>query len=545
MSSLAESIISRQAALESDAAMTRTLWQEASDYIMPRRGQITVKTAPGQDQTSQIFDTTASESNLIFAAGMLSQVVPPGEIWARIEPAAKDASELEKQWFYDCTQKIMEAIYGSNFYLTIHEAFLDAGCFNTSAVYLEQGKRSFLNFVHFPVGTYVCSEDNEGRIDTVFRKWQWSARQAEQQWGKAKLGKLVNDALSSQNPTDPDKKFWFIHAVYPRREGEYKEGLVDASMRPVASCFVCIEDKHLVEEGGFYEMPTAVARVMKSNGEVYGRGPGLDLLPEIKLVNRMEYDLLLALEKEVNPGWLMPEDSSYRPDNRPNGVTYWDATNQANKPEVIQRNARIDLGEQKTEQKRERIRRGFFVDMFQMLNRPEVLTGDKTAFQIAEMLQEKLLLFAPFFARTTQEKLTPLLERVFAMMLREGLFDPPPVEMGQEYKITYTSKIAMAIKAAQDNAVVDMLQLCSLMAPFDQSVPMVLKWRDAYRQMARNRGVPANMMRPDEEIDEMVAQMQQAASALEAAKVANEAAGAAQKLGPEAQNAALSAITGT
>lgn len=542
--SLAEQIISRNQALRGDASNFMEVWEDCANYIMPRKGQIMTKQTQGSSQTSQLFDTTAGEANLIYAAGMISHLTPPGEIWARFEPAERKPDEAKKRAFDTVTERAMEFIHNSNYYLAAHETRLDGGCFGTSCIYVEEGsKRFFLNFCNWSVGSYVVAEDNEGMVDTVFKEWQWSARQAEQQWGREGMGPLLLKALNSGNASDADKKFTFVHAIYPRAKGAVKDGLTTPANRPIASVYVCVEDKCVVNESGYYEMPAAVSRLLRSNNEVYGRGPGPDSLTEIKLVNRMEYDLLLALEKAVNPSWVAPEDAAYRPDNRPGGVTYWDATNPANKPEQLENKARIDLGEQKTEQKRERIRRAFFVDMFQMLNRPEVLKNEKTAFQIAEMLQEKLLLFSPIFARTVVEDLNPTMERVFAIMLRSGALDDIKAELGEgNYKIVYTSKIALAIKAAQDNATVDMLQLCSLMQPFDQSVGLVIKWRDRFKAACRNRGIPVDDMRTDEEIDQMIAQMQQAQEAMAKTEQATKLAGAAKDLGPEAQRVVTNAV---
>lgn len=543
----AEQIIARQAMLEGKASNIRAIHQDCADYIMPRKGNIISERSPGEQQTVQLFDTTAEESLQIAAAGTLSQLTPPGEIWARIRSSDKKASEALTQWFDQESQDMMEEFHDSNFYLAWHETLLDIFCFCTADLYLEEGsKRFFLNFCNTPVGTFVIAEDNEGFVDTIFRKWKWTARQAEQQWGRKNLGTELTKALMSMDPKDADKEFTFIHGVFPRKQDEVREGMVEGKLRPIASVYVCKEDKNVVEEGGYYEMPHAVGRLLRSNGEAWGRGPGTQVLPEVKLVNRMEYDLTLAVEKAVNPAWLSPDDAAYRPDNRPNGVTYYDATRPENKPEQVKNEARIDLGEQKTEQKRERIRRGFFVDMFQMLNRPDVLKHERTAYQISEMLQEKLLLFAPIFARITLEVLSPILQRAFAMRIREGrVHAPPPVDVSNGslgYKIEYTSKIALAIKAAQDNATVDMVQLCSLMTPFDQSIPMVVKWRDRYRAACRNRGLPAGDLRSDEEIDQMMAQMQQAQDAMKKAELAEKTTKSAQNLGPRAQEIATNAL---
>jgi len=524
----------------------KNLWDDAANYVMPHKGNINTEAMPGETQTIDVYDSTAEESLLVFAAGMLSQLTPPGELWFRYESSDEDASETVKAWFDDATARAAKKIYSSNFYLVLHEDFLDAGLCGTSATYLEEGKKNLLNFCNIPIGTYAIAENSEGMVDTVIREWKWTAHQAEGQWGRDKLPEKIRTLLSSSNSKDMDQKFTFLHAVYPRKKGEFKEGEVEGKLRPIASVYVCREERCVIEEGGFYEMPHAVGRLLRTRNEVWGRGPGIQILPEVKMLNRMEMDLLLATERHVGPGWLMPDDSAYRPDNRPNGITYWDASNPANKPERIQETSRIDYGEQKTEQKRRRIRSAFFADMFQMLSSSQEMKREKTAFEVAQMIQEKLVLFSPIFARLVQEKLNPLLERVFAMMLRNGEFETPPMELaeGGDYEISYVSKIALAIKAAQNNSLMELLKITEAMVPFDQSVAMVVDWRKAFRDVARNRGTSADWMRTDEDVDTMIENMQKAATAQQAAETAKTASETAKNLGPKAQDAAAGAMAG-
>tara|TARA_R110000824_G_scaffold220932_1_gene408045 strand:- start:787 stop:1245 length:459 start_codon:yes stop_codon:yes gene_type:complete len=149
------------------------------------------------------------------------------------------------------------------------------------------------------------------------------------------------------------------------------------------------------------------------------------------------------------------------------------------------------------------------------------------------------------FARMVQEKLNPLLERVFAVMLREGMFTPPPEGLeGTDYEISYVSKIALAIKAAQNNSLMELLQIANAMMPFDQSVASVVNWRKAFRDVSRNRGTSADWMRTDEEVDQMISDMQKAAAAQQAANTAKTMSETAKNLGPQAQQAASGAMAG-
>jgi hypothetical protein len=540
---LANAIIARHESLKGERGNWDVAWDDVARYILPRKGQILTKTAPGQEQTTQLYDTTAEESVLIGAAGLLSQLVPPGEPWMRYEPADPQASEESKEKFAKATDRVLKAIYASNFYLAIHEDFIDALGFCTSNTYVEEGTKRLLNFVNIPVGTFCVAEDNEGMVDTVYREWQWTAKQIEQQWPDVTLPEEIAKCLGKgSTPKDWDKKFTIIQAVYPRRRGQWKQGRVEGALREYADVYVCKECKGVILESGFYERPFAVSRLLRSNNEAYGRGPGLSVMPEIKMLNRAELDLILAIETEVNPPWLMPEDGASRPDNRPNGVTYWDATNPNGKPERIKSTARVDWAEMWTEKKRARIRSAFFVDMFQMLNAPGVKEKEMTAREVAERIREKLVLFSPMFARLVQEKLNPLLERVFNIMLRQGQFDDLGFEEGEAYEIAYTSKIALALKAANDTALLELVDIAALLQPFDQRVGMMVDWAKAFRDTCQNRGMSATNLRTIAEVDKMMAQMQQAQQAMQAAQMAESVTGSIKNLGPDAQKQAMQAV---
>jgi len=566
----ADQIITRNSALKSKAQNWRTLWQECADYALPRKGAITTQRVEGQKLTTQIFDTTACGSLGVFAAGLLAHLTPNGEIWARLVSSEREPDEDLARWFDEESAALMEELHSSNFYVALHEAFISLGCFGTAAVLLEEGRRHFdFNFAEVVPGSFAIAEDHEGVVDTVFREWKWTARQAAQQWGEERLGPKLRKILSSENGRDIDREFTFLHAVFPRAvsdrshygdalagasspnagEGEeVRSGFVDAKFRRFASVYVSVEDRHIIEEGGYYEMPYAVCRLLTSSGEVYGRGPISEVMPDIKLINLVVRDMLLAIEKALNPPAIVAEDSGVRLDLRPGGVTTWDATNPANKPEFLQMPARIDVSEEWVRQTRERIQRACFVDMFHMLNRPEVANKEKTATEVNAMMQEKMPSFSPIFAQVTKELLSPLLQRAFAMRLRSGRASEPPqsvVEGGSaDYKITFAGRIAQEIKATQDQGSMQVINLAGMLAQIDPNVLLVVNWQKRFRSMARNWGLPVEDIRTEEEVAEIMQAQAEAAQEAQEADQMQAHTSAVKNLGPSAQEAATQALLG-
>lgn len=549
--SKAVEILSRFESMKSSASNWRSLWDDSARYVCPHRGGIQTQHSDGEEIGNDLFDSTAEESLGIFAAGILSQLTPPGEMWGRFEPDMGEqgaANDTVAQWFGECTDIVLKALYSSNFYLAWHEALLDAGTFGTFGINLDERPENdtaapLLNFTALSHGSYYIEENHRGLVDTICREWKWTARQAEQEFGKEALTEKIRETLASSNAEAQAKQFTFVQLITPRRPGEWKPGQVAAELRPIASTIVCVEDKQVISVGGYYEMPIAVCRMEKARGERWGRGPAQKVLPEVRMVNRMERDILLAAERLANPGWIMPEDAAYKPDNRPGGITYWDATNSANEPKQIENTAQIDLAEMKTEQKRRRIREGFYVSMFQMLSNAAEAQREKTAFEVAQMVQEKLNLFSPIFSRIVNEGLNPLLIRTFQICARAGRFPTPPQEIQDffGYRIEYTSKIALAIKAAQTQALVDVMQIIQAMTPFDQRVALVVDWVAEARKVAQNRGVTAENIRSIAEVEQLGEEMAKAQQAMQQAQTAELTTRAAKNLGPRAQDAAASA----
>jgi hypothetical protein len=559
---LARELIARYQAGLSRQSNWQSLWDGAAKYILQnRRDGIVSRTPPGLPQTVGIYDRTATESAGIMAAGMLTHSAPAGEIWFLLRPAAgmrfggRDLSGEtgpDGFWLQSCSGVMSDVIAGSNFYENVFEALMDAAGFSLGAVFVDEIDRAdggmeadVVNFIHVPCGTYTVEEDFRGRVNTMFRKFEWTARQAAERFGEAALGDAMRKCLGAGG--DADRRFPILHACYPRtgRE-EVRRGRADGKYRPYASVYIDLETNGVMHVGGYYEQPFAVFRLLRGNNEIYGRGPADHALPLIERLNELVSSMHCATRRLAEPGWMMPDDSSYVPDNRPNGITYWSAANPNNKPERLVEQGRWDWVAEFVEGLRAQIRSAFYVDMFQLLNNPEVRMREKTAYEVQRMLEEKLVLFSPIFGRMKSEFLDPLLRRVFGICLRSGLFEVPPDGLDVvDYKVDYVSKIALAIRSAASSSLMTMAQVAGQLGQLEPAVGQIIKWEEGARTIAANLGVPVRLQRSTEELEEIRRQQQQAAAAaqmLQLAQTAKAGAGAAKDLGPDAQISALEAL---
>ena len=100
---------------------------------------------------------------------------------------------------------------------------------------------------------------------------------------------------------------------------------------------------------------------------------------------------------------------------------------------------------------RDRIRSGFYVDMFMMLSQDD---GRMTATEVAERHEEKLLMLGPVLERLHNELLAPLIDMTFEHIVASGALPQPPPEMhGQPLNVKFVSILAQAQRAVATNSV--------------------------------------------------------------------------------------------
>lgn len=532
---LAEDIISRNQSMRADMGTWLTLWQQISDYVMPRKSQITTKkTEDVTGFTDDLYNLTAVRANQVLASGQKDYLVS-GQ-WFSYDPPSDIEDDDAKTWFQRCTEVTMRELARSNFYLEIHEMFLDRGGFGTASLFLEEGRKMLLNFKKLDVGTFSIAEDSDGMVDTFFREFEMTARQAYQKFGDM-AGKCVVEAMKGDDPKKLDAKFQFIHAVFPREDSKRDRKKQDGPNKPVASVYVNVKDRCVCRNSGYDEMPLAVSRFLTWGESPYGYSPSIEALPTVRQVNFIERQMDALAELAAFPRMLIPENLEGDIDFRAGGVTTFDPNAPNAMPKEWATQGRYDVGMERIKAKDEAIREAYHVDLFQMLK--QIDAGQMTAYEVAQRVAEKVAAFSPTFYRLQSEVFSPVLTRVFSMLYRAGKFGEPPAsvivdeggELGLQLpEVTLTSKLALAIKAAENNA---FMQMVNLLAPIAELQPDILDNYDmdkVARGVGKNLAVPTAWQRPIADVEAMRAQRAQEAQAAQAAEQAPGMAKAAKDI---------------
>jgi len=522
-------ILRRLSGMEGRRINWESQWQDVADFVIPNKNNITKDQSKGNKRTEDLYDSTAIRSLEKLAAGLFGYITPPGEYFFKMASSIPQLNDNEEvNWYFSTVTRIItDAIFKSNYALEIHEDFLDAGAFGTSNMYVEEGKDSPINFKCIPIHDYFIEEGADGMIDTVYRQFKFTVRQAVQEWGEDNLSQKLRTIWREGKATQVDKEFTFIHAVEPN--SDFKPGKLDKTKKRFKSTYVEKDAKHIISEGGYDENPYIVSRFMKSTNEIYGRSPSTNTLPEIKMLNQMRKTVIRSAEKQVDPPIFMPDDSVINRLKLDSGaINYVRGANYENKPYPFESKGNINIGDVMVKDEREVIREAYYSDLWDLL-------ADKknmTATEVMERVDNKLILFAPIFARLTSEKLSPMISRIYGIMSRMGLMPEPPEILREypDYDIKYVSKVAMAIKMLDIDSTAQTLMMVQPYAQIDPTIMDNFNFNEITRGIAVRKGMPIEFINTPEQIEEIQGERAQAAQAQQQMDMISKGADAVTKL---------------
>ena len=360
-----------------------------------------------------------------------------------------------------------------------------------------------------------------------------TARQAVQEFGEDNVGTKIKEAVKAK----PDTQFNFIHAVEPTPDYERSVGMKSKTKLPFHSCHVCFEDKMVVRTGGYNEFPYLVPRWSKATGEIFGRSPSYNALPDIKTLNKAVEIGLKAWAKAIDPPLLVQDDGVIgRVRMTPAGITVV-RNDGAIKPLQIGSNWQIT--DMKETQLRTAIRQAYYSDQLQLQEGPQMTA---TEVQVRYELMQRLL--GPTLGRFQSEFLNPLIERVFGIMVRANAFMPTPEIIGnRKMDIEYVGPLARSQRMEESIAIERLYQLAMNVGQIDPAIMDNINHDEAIRMRAKLLGVPKTVLRGLDEVMEMreakaqqQAQMMQQQMAQQQAQTALTQGQAMNQLGqPEAQ----------
>jgi len=470
-----------------------THYQELADYMLPRKADIVKKRSRGEKRMELIYDGTALQSVDLMAAFLHGMLTSGSAPWFHLDLKDEDINRDDdvREWLQDTSMRMMRALNQSNFETEVHEAYVDLVVFGTACMFCEMDKGG-LRFSTRHISEFYVQEDQYGMVNTVFREYKMTAAQAVERFGLDNVGDFIRRTFEKK----PDDDISILHAVVPRTERDVTKG--DKKNMPFMSAYIGMEDKNIISESGFEELPYVVPRFLKATGEVMGRSPAMTALPDVKMLNLMSKTIISAAQKQIDPPLLVPDDGFLLPiRTNPGGLNFF-RSGSRDTITPLQTGANIPIGLNMEEQRRTAIRSAFYVDQI-------LFSGQSTmtATEVMQRQEERMRVIGPVLGRLMSEMLRPLIDRIFALMLRANMLAPPPeILQGRDVDIEYVSPLAKAQKSSSVN---NTMRALEMLMPLAESLPVGdhIDPDGLVRHITDALGVPKTTLRSSREIAEM------------------------------------------
>ena len=289
----AVALIERADCLKAERAALESAWQEIAQVLRPARADFTAPlfdAKPIPPNKRGVFDSAPALAADNLASGLWGMITNSANSWFELRhpvTAINDRQEV-RLWLDTCTRTLRDAFAanGQKFYARVLELYQDLVAFGTAVFYVDETPPNGVHSggLHFScrhLGEGLIAENDLGEVDTLYRRFVFTARQAERRWGAA-AGDRVLRAIARNRL---DEKFEFLHAVIPNDSRDPKR--IDARGMGWRSVTIAIADKSVVAEAGYHEFPFMVPRWSTAARQVYGDSPAMLALDDVRMLNAM------------------------------------------------------------------------------------------------------------------------------------------------------------------------------------------------------------------------------------------------------------------
>lgn len=495
--------------LKQDQTKIRTHWKEIQEYIFPTAGLYLTNDSEKNDggkRHQKVINGVAEQSLINLSAGMQGGMTSPSRPWFNLGINNKQLMEFTpvREWLWIVREMMLSVFARSNFYSSVHSLYAEMGAFGTCAMIIEEDFETVIRCRPFTIGEYYLALNEKYQPATIYRQFTMTAYQMVEEFGEDKVSRTVKDCVNNDKL---ETTFDVIHCIRPNKNKKDKKQYESVYFEAVG------DNQKFLRQSGYYTKPFLAARWDVVGCGIYGRSPGMMALGDCKMLQKLEEKKLKAMDKMVDPPMNAPTSMKQKGGTIvAGGVNYIDVQQgQQGFTPTYQVNPNLrDIGFEIANVEM-RIRKYFANDMFL-----SIATQDKqmTATEVAERINEKMLMLGAVVERTQTELLNVAIDRVFEIMMKLNMFPPPPPELqGADLKIQYISLLAQAQKLNGITAIQQVAQYVLGMAPVNPEIVDKFNFDQSVDDFSEAVGTPPSLIRSDDQVAQIrqaKAQQQQA-----------------------------------
>lgn len=435
-------------------------WSNLAEYILPRRSiwltQSTGGTPTpnnmnrGRMLNSAIKDSTATYAVRVCSAGLMSGLASPSRPWFKMIPLNKSVpiDDDGKLWLDEVEDRIYTVLANSNFYNSFAQECEDLVVYGTAPSIIYEDDKDLIRCYNPANGEYYLSSDATMRVDGLDRQFVMTVKQIVSFFGLDNCPPDIQ-SLWKQKGSSLEMERIVAHVIEPNFEVDGCPSIPgNFTWREVYWLYGSGSDYPLSVRG-FVDKPFSAARWATQSNDAYGRSPGMDVLPDVIQLQVMTVRLAEAIEKQVRPPLVADMSMKNQPSSTlPGHITYAQNLSAGTGIRSVY-TVNPDIGgmEKLIEQVEARIKVGLFNDIILMLSSNP---GDRrTAYETAQLVQERLQVLGPVIEGLLDESLKPKLKRIYNILTRKGMLPPMPNSIKKAgIDVNFISMLALAQKAS-------------------------------------------------------------------------------------------------
>lgn len=408
----------------------RSLFQEAYDFALPQKETFNFH-SPGQRKNRHIYDSTAQMGVRTFSSRLQASLTPPWQQWMDFQAGTdvpKEDRDKVNQKLEESTEIFFNHLNHSDFSNQINESNQDLAI-STGAIFFEQGDvtkdEPLFKFTSIPLAQLYLEEPSGPRIDTFWRKHETEARNVPLMWPEGDFG----SELAKKIKDLPNEKVEIINGVL-KADGVYHQVVI---YKP---------EKLLVFTQMFEESPGIIYRWSVVPGEVYGRGPVIECLPDIRTVNKVKEYVLKNGALQMAGVYTGLSDGTFNPHTvvvAPGSVIPVSSnSNQNPSLRPLGGSGRLEVGQIIIEELQQKINEALFANPLGQIDDP-VRSATEQMLRTQEMLRSA----GAQFGRLKTEMIEAIVKRGVGILKREGLLPDLKID-GKEITLQMQSPLAKA-----------------------------------------------------------------------------------------------------
>lgn len=379
-------------------------WTDARRYTMPST----------DSDMATLFDATASDAADNLAACMYSLLTPPESLWLTLVPEGPDSPNAEI-----ATAALRANLNESNFYTTVHQCYMDLVTLGTACLFMSEnpiGAASAFSFTAIPM------QDIAILPNAVFHTATMTAVDIIQKYPDWTPPREIMDKMK-QNP-------------------EYQLRMVQSLVDTEFTAWIDVGgdiENNIVAHGTFETNPYLIFRWAVASGELYGMGPVIRALPDIKTANKVVELVLKNATIAVSGIWQADDDGVINLGNinlTPGAIIPKAVGSSGLTP--LTSGANFDVSQIVLKDLRERIRHTLLADRIGLLSDKEM-----TATEILARNADMLRILGATYGRLLHEFIRPLCDRGLQILSRRGVIDK--ISLHSDAELKYIAPIAKMV----------------------------------------------------------------------------------------------------